>query len=375
MKKICLPLLVFVTSACLMLNLASCSANVSSEEPAVQDTTDKDESESDVSVPEEVDSKDTKEENNLDTPQNLVADVIDFETIVLSWDDVAGASMYKVYCGTSIGDKHEYGSTQDIEAEIDNLNANTRYYFWVKAFNDEGSSSSYSKYVTAITDNMPEPDEPNQDIPIQDNTILADVKNTDIYGELIGRIKLVDDHLELQAVCSAKDEKIKVFNFYRSTTYQNDFKAYVKIGSIKRNGTSALLEDFDVGLKSGDRYYYIIVATDSEESVVGRWSDCIGVNLGYSTEIRFSYPRKATWYCYLDGGNGWTYNFTTKKTASSYQSITPGTHMISVSTDNKNFNTLSHRFIPGCYYTISLSTDKITMNGFMSGVVKQIKIN
>ncbi|WP_312648373.1 S-layer homology domain-containing protein [Aminipila sp.] len=86
----------------------------------------------------------------LDAPTGLTATITAEEEVTLSWNQVAGATRYLVYCNVSDG----YKEASDVAGTTSLLTAKKgfQYYFKVKAYNyNTGVESEYSSEVSVIS--------------------------------------------------------------------------------------------------------------------------------------------------------------------------------------------------------------------------------
>jgi fibronectin type 3 domain-containing protein len=92
--------------------------------------------------------------SDLDAPDNLEATVDSDSEIYLEWDEVDDADEYYIYRSEESSDTDDFekiDTTDDTYYTDDNLDSDTKYYYMVKAHNDDGTSD-YSNKVHATTD-------------------------------------------------------------------------------------------------------------------------------------------------------------------------------------------------------------------------------
>lgn len=88
----------------------------------------------------------------LSAPTGLTATATSSSSIKLSWNSVSGATEYQIYCSeySYTSSASLLGSRTLTSITITGLEANTKYYFWVKATNGT-TTSDYSSYDYATT--------------------------------------------------------------------------------------------------------------------------------------------------------------------------------------------------------------------------------
>ncbi|MDE5613817.1 MAG: fibronectin type III domain-containing protein [Treponemataceae bacterium] len=88
----------------------------------------------------------------LSAPTGLTATAASSSSIKLSWNSVSGATEYQIYCSeySYTSSASLLGSRTLTSITITGLEANTKYYFWVKATNGT-TTSDYSSYDYATT--------------------------------------------------------------------------------------------------------------------------------------------------------------------------------------------------------------------------------
>ena len=327
--------------------------------------------------------KENDDENVLPVPVDLSAEAAGSDSIDLIWNAVAGADIYKIAWGTSLNRMmmDSYSSTP--YATIPNLDADTKYYFQVRAGkgDDEVIWSDWSSPVSART----EKENVSPTAPTVDNTVLSNVEKIDAFYQPGVSLSFTSDKKGIRLSVSwgktTEEGRVapNVVNFYRSTTYTNDFSAFEKIGTRAYKNTTAgscFFEDFDVEFSSGKKYYYIAVATDSTGSAIGTWP-VIGRSwiCGDKSEVRYYFPSKQEWRWYYDGAtNGTRYQFSRDSKSSGYEKIPAGVHLIEVSPDNESFDEISYTFCAGCKYKVDLSTKAVALEDVMSTVISAFSI-
>ncbi len=101
-----------------------------------------------------------KDDTGLDAPDNLVAAGMDGQ-VQLEWDEVIGASGYKVYfkagagCDNTIDFPPDcYARSQDVDTDtaiiISGLTNGNTYYFAVTAYDEYGNEDIYSDEASAV---------------------------------------------------------------------------------------------------------------------------------------------------------------------------------------------------------------------------------
>lgn len=92
----------------------------------------------------------------INSPINIVASNISESSWLLSWDASEDALGYNIYYSTTspiellTAEKKEY--INNSEVMLDNLSANTQYYYMVSAFDSEGLQSDFSEEYTFLTE-------------------------------------------------------------------------------------------------------------------------------------------------------------------------------------------------------------------------------
>ena len=272
----------------------------------------------------------------------VIAEAIDYQTVLLNWDKVPNATLYYIYYGKNTESKKQYGyyPINKTEADVKPLDANTTYYFWVRAANDENIMSDYSKVVYATTKNNSSSSS-SSSTTTKDNSLLTNVERIDDYCIPKVSLNFTNDKkgIRVNATLTTDNDRYdpEVIIFYRSTTLTNDFKAYKKIDSKQYSNSLVYYEDYDVQFNAGDKYYYIAVAADSEGDIEGTYSSNIGEWIcGDTTRICFSYStsKSTDVVVGIDDDIEWSYTFTKSKNLSEWQNIKPGKHTVWVSEDN-----------------------------------------
>lgn len=89
-------------------------------------------------------------------PTGLKATATSSSSISLSWNSVSGADEYMIYYNTSSSSStaEAIAYTSGTSKTITGLEANTKYYFWVKAITSDYDSSDFSSYAYVTTESV-----------------------------------------------------------------------------------------------------------------------------------------------------------------------------------------------------------------------------
>ncbi|MBE6344956.1 MAG: fibronectin type III domain-containing protein [Spirochaetaceae bacterium] len=93
--------------------------------------------------------------SELSAPTLLYPDKTDDGSIILRWDSVENAYSYYVYYSETeelISSQYEISYDTSYEFVFGDLNFDTKYYFWVKAYNTEVGLSKESNRQSRKTD-------------------------------------------------------------------------------------------------------------------------------------------------------------------------------------------------------------------------------
>lgn len=93
--------------------------------------------------------------SELSAPTLLYPDKTDDGSIILRWNSVENASSYYVYYSETeelISSQYEISYDTSYEFVFGDLNFDTKYYFWVKAYNTEVGLSKESNRQSRKTD-------------------------------------------------------------------------------------------------------------------------------------------------------------------------------------------------------------------------------
>lgn len=113
--------------------------------------------------------------STINPPTGVTATSTSESTITVSWNAVSGATKYDVYYNTSpySSSALHIGDTESLSMGIKNVSANTTYYFWVKASNENKTSDFSSCASVTIESSWPpavyEDIESSTDHPIKKN--------------------------------------------------------------------------------------------------------------------------------------------------------------------------------------------------------------
>ncbi|MBC2726306.1 cell wall-binding repeat-containing protein [Desulfosporosinus sp.] len=178
------------------------------------------------------------ESNTLTAPEDLTARVESSSEIYLDWDSVSGATSYYVYRSTSSsGTYSKIDTTTSSRYTDEDLEADTKYYYKVKAVNSSGTSPYSSReYATTL-----ESDESNE---------LDESDTLTAPEDLTARVESSSEiYLDWDSVSDATS-----YYVYRSTSSSG---TYSKIDTT----TSSRYTDED--LDADTKYYYKVKAVNS----------------------------------------------------------------------------------------------------------------
>lgn len=103
--------------------------------------------------PDNSDTPDVPDVPNITSPTGVSAISISTE-VYLSWNLVNNAASYEIYYGTSSStlDAQLYTTEKSSYCTVANLNADSTYYFWVKAVSSDGIKSAFSDVASCTTE-------------------------------------------------------------------------------------------------------------------------------------------------------------------------------------------------------------------------------
>ncbi|MBD5434805.1 MAG: fibronectin type III domain-containing protein [Treponema sp.] len=307
----------------------------------------------------------------LSAPTGLTATAVSSSSVELSWDSVNGATTYYVYKSESSSSSTAsvIGSTTSTSTTATGLKANTKYYFWVKAVNDT-TISDYSSYGYATTKATSSSSGGGSSTAT--NELLSDITTFNVFtAPLInkGAVKLTDGKNGFYIpLLNSSEMNADYYILYRSTTSKTDKSTYKKIKTISRSSNIAF-EDFDIDFTKNKTYYYVVVATSSKTDTYGTISaNALSIVLG-DTRIKYTIStdnskQAIKRYVSVDGSDTVdAFTFPKGGNKYAYASLEPGYHSIEYcKTLNGSYMQIvsNYNFLPGCEYSISLDSGKIS---------------
>lgn len=306
----------------------------------------------------------------LSAPTGLTATAASSSSVELSWDSVNGATTYYVYKSESSSSSTAsiIGSTTSTSTTATGLKANTKYYFWVKAVNDT-TISDYSSYDYATTKATSSSSGGGSSTATND--LLSDITTFNVFtAPLInkGAIKLTDGKNGFYIpLLNSSEMNAEYYILYRSTTSKTDKSTYKKIKTVSRSSNIAF-EDFDIDFTKNKTYYYVVVATSSKNDTYGTVSaNALSIVLG-NTRIKYTITTdnsKKDVYRFVSVDAAPADRIHYKAGGDKYcnSSLEPGYHSIEwCKTLNGSYMQIvsNYNFLPGCEYSISLDSGKIS---------------
>lgn len=306
----------------------------------------------------------------LSAPTGLTATAASSSSVELSWDSVNGATTYYVYKSESSSSSTAsvIGSTTSTSTTATGLKANTKFYFWVKAVNDT-TISDYSSYGYATTKATSSSSGGGSSTATND--LLSDITTFNVFtAPLInkGAIKLTDGKNGFYIpLLNSSEMNAEYYILYRSTTSKTDKSTYKKIKTVSRSSNIAF-EDFDIDFTKNKTYYYVVVATSSKNDTYGTVSaNALSIVLG-NTRIKYTITTdnsKKDVYRFVSVDAAPADRIHYKAGGDKYcnSSLEPGYHSIEwCKTLNGSYMQIvsNYNFLPGCEYSISLDSGKIS---------------
>jgi len=182
-----------------------------------------------------------------DAPTGVVTTANSTSSITVSWEEVYGATGYRIYRS----DAQTYVGTSSTTSYINNgLKVSTTYDFWVTAYNSSGESEKSQLVSTA--------------------TLCAAPKMSSVTAKANSANSIT---INWEAVASPLGCDID-YRIYRSTTSSD---------SYSQVGTSSTTSYTDNGLSSNTTYYYRVIAynkdAESSHSMAYATTQCIEPNI------------------------------------------------------------------------------------------------
>ena len=173
--------------------------------------------------------------SDLDAPDNLTAEAEGDDEIILEWDSVEDADGYYIYRATSSsGTYSKIDTVDDTEYTDEDVDADTTYYYKIKAYNDD-ETSDYSSVVYDTTDD----EDSDSDLDEPDDLDITDVTEDSIT-------------LEWDSV-----EDAEAYYIYRSTS---------KSGTYTKIDYTYDTEYTDYDVDGDTTYYYKVKAYNDDET-------------------------------------------------------------------------------------------------------------
>jgi len=234
--------------------------------------------------------------NILSMPTGLTAADVGPSEIYLDWDPVSDATGYYIYRATSSTDTYNKIETVQTSYYTDSgLNADTTYYYKVKAYNSYGASD-YSLKAYDRTD----------------ADYVLDTPDPDAVALNSKEIQLSWDSVSGSTS----------YYVYRSTSFSGD---YLKIKTVSTLGYK------DTGLQAEDTYYYKIQAYSSSglsdfSEVVYAKTDAVSIPDNLTATVLSSSQIKLTWDTVSDATSYYIYRLNSSGTYVKIASATVGSY-------------------------------------------------
>ncbi|MBD5436295.1 MAG: fibronectin type III domain-containing protein [Treponema sp.] len=322
----------------------------------------------------------------LSAPTGLTATAASSSSVELSWNSVSSATTYYVYKSedSASSTASVISNTTSTSTTATGLKANTKYYFWVKAVNDT-TMSDYSSYAYATTKAASSSSGGGSSTATND--LLSDITTFNVFtAPLInkGAIKLTDGKNGFYIpLLNSSEMNAEYYILYRSTTSKTDKSTYKKIKTVSRSSNIAF-EDFDIDFTKNKTYYYVVVATSSKNDTYGTVSaNALSIVLG-NTRIKYTITTdnsKKDVYRFVseDGSPADRIHYKAGGDKYCNSSLEPGYHSIKwCKTLNGSYMQIvsNYNFLPGCEYSISLDSGKISSSSptLLSSTISYIAV-
>lgn len=286
------------------------------------------------------------EPEEISAPSYLTANATSESSISLSWYSVSGATYYAVYYGTSSSTYSAecYDYYTGTSAQITNLYAGTKYYFWVIA-TDGTLISDFSNMAYATT-------EEEEVIDLVAPVINATKTRTNL---------LTTDKKGFSITVSSNDtyvdSRTEKYRLYRS---QEKFDNYQLIKEVNAGNFSFVFEDRTVDMTPGNVYYYKVSAVCGKSEV----ESTNGIEIKVAEPYIVVSGRKGTWD--IDLGEGGEFSCTLSSSSSTKTLKVPvgrWTVKIKYSTGSSYTTVGTYDFHPMYQYSLDV-VDKAMSNKF-----------
>lgn len=249
----------------------------------------------------------------LSAPSGVTAIAASSSSVEVSWNPVSDAVGYYVYASedSSPSAASLVSTTSSTSTTVTDLKADTKYYFWVKAYNST-TTSDYSSYDYAMTNPLTAPSAPQNVMAKASGLRCIDVSWDAVDGatSYVVYYRLSSEDSEGDGQESGTERAYETTNTYRTMDYLAEDKTYdfwvIAKNSIGESGRSDVVSarsyfpaptnvQVDVTGKG-----YAHVSCNSVRGATGYEIYAQRADYGFSSEIVFL--KRSTSYSYITVG-------------------------------------------------------------------------
>ena len=326
------------------------------------------------------DPQNNGEQSPLPAPQNLKVTSTTTSSITISFDEVYGASTYKVWWGKNSSiSSAKSGSTNKTNCTISNLDSDTVYYIWVAAYDGSNNQGEISNLVSGKTQKENNSSGENQG----SGTSSSSPKITDLVGgedngyERFGlekdKFHLSNDKQGIYIKDNIGEDygNLRIILYRSTSSDKNDLSSYKKIDSTTTSQIGNFtLVDNTINFDNSSIYYYILVIEDENGRCISKNVAQLSLRTDPYVDISFSDTNKYYYYAINDYSN---YNdfanddsaFMGRKGSAKYKygpGVKAGNHNVWLKVSKGDWKKIhqNYTFSNGIHYTISSSNDSIS---------------